>query len=150
MQGYLKSYRYYLRRIIRKEWKGLVVCCIRANSVDSRVSVSLGLLRSACRMKGCEMWSVMFPFSCVARWARGLIESVTFPAVSLFLYLPQYLVKGFLLTLCNQNKCALNSICFWNCWTWEEKGRESEGKPIEALNCRIWAESYRKNNHVQY
>lgn len=23
MQGYLKSYWYYLRRIIRKEWKGL-------------------------------------------------------------------------------------------------------------------------------
>lgn len=54
---------------VERTWKCDVSELIQ--SVDSAVSVSLSLLRNSCRMKGCEMWSVMFPFFrvCVEREA---------------------------------------------------------------------------------
>lgn len=51
-------------------------------------------------------------------WRSGacaVFKAFLFPYSSI---LPRYLVKGFLLTLCNQNKCALNLICFWKLLGW--------------------------------
>lgn len=101
--------------------------CIRANSGHNKRLLSqlkgFPFSQFAEEPAGRGLWHVIcvfvfcfLSFLLCRTTSWGLTESVKFQAVSLFLYLPQYLVKGFLLTLCNQNKCALNVIWFQSCW----------------------------------
>lgn len=128
MQDYLKNYWYYLKKKYTKSGKDLMEWCIRANSGHNKWLLSqleISFLSVAKELdplyEGCDTWSVCFffplffcfSFNCVARKAEAWVCEVS-SSFLILISLPQYLVKGFL-TLCNQNKCALNVIWFQDC-----------------------------------